>query len=163
MFSVEYAFKMEIPIKEELDNASICILLFLISGILFIIWIPVLEHALFCWVLMNILLFVIWLVLLHPVIYILEEYAVVRFPAVWVRIQLSTTTNQKKKNSINTICPILYKENNGFKELHIGNQGNIFINPENESILEIKEQSDFIKKEIKEKIHNGKASRTNDK
>ena len=27
-------------------------------------------------------------------------------------IQLSTTSNQKKKNSINTICPLLYKENN---------------------------------------------------
>jgi len=58
--------------------------------------------------------------------------------------------NNLKENDILKIKNGYIRENNGFKELHIGSQGNIFINPENESISEIKEQSDFIKKEIKD-------------
>lgn len=57
--------------------------------------------------------------------------------------------NNLKENDIIKIKNGYTRENNGFKELHLGSQGNILINPEKETISEVKERSDFVKKDIK--------------
>jgi replication factor A1 len=58
--------------------------------------------------------------------------------------------NNLKENDIVKIKNGYIRENNGFKELHLGSQGSIFINPEKEIIDEIKEIRDYTKKEIKD-------------
>ncbi|MEK6936542.1 MAG: hypothetical protein AABW58_00555 [Nanoarchaeota archaeon] len=60
--------------------------------------------------------------------------------------------SQIKESTILKIKNGYVKENNGFKEFHLGNRSQIIINPENEKV-EIKEtqiQQEFIKKQIKD-------------
>ena len=61
--------------------------------------------------------------------------------------------NQIKENSILKIKNGYVKENNGFKEFHLGNRSQIIINPENE-VINLKpfnpNSQEFIKKQIKD-------------
>ncbi|MFH0936357.1 MAG: OB-fold nucleic acid binding domain-containing protein [Candidatus Woesearchaeota archaeon] len=58
--------------------------------------------------------------------------------------------NNLKENDIVKIKHGYVRDNNSFKELHVGNQGGLFINPEKEFIGEIKKTGDFERKEIKD-------------
>ena len=60
--------------------------------------------------------------------------------------------SQIKENTILKIKNGYIKENNGFKEFHLGNRSQITINPENETlnVKEVQLQQEFFKKQIKD-------------
>ena len=60
--------------------------------------------------------------------------------------------SQIKEDTILKVKNGYIKENNGFKEFHLGNRSQIIINPENEtvSVKEFQPQQEFVKKQIKE-------------